>query len=78
MVNVLGMATIIFMMTNDHSRMVAIIGAIWRILTIWGRVTFLGMVTILRIVTIIGVVTILKIVAVFCTILRDGYIILGS
>ena len=43
--------------------MVAILGAVWRILTILGRVTFLGMVTILRIVTIIVVVTILEIVA---------------
>ena len=34
--------------------MVAIHGAIWRILTILGMVTFLGMVTILRMVTIIG------------------------
>ena len=41
--------------------MVAIIGAVWRILTILGRVTFLGMVTILRIVAIIAVVAILEI-----------------
>ena len=38
--------------------MVAIIAAVWKILTILGRVTFLGMVTILRVVTIIEVVTI--------------------
>ena len=59
--------------------MVAILGAIWRILTILGMVTFLGMVTILRMVTIIGGVAILEIVAVFgiFTILRDDYLILG-
>ena len=57
--------------------MVAIIWAVWRILTILGSVTFLGMVTILIIVTIIGVVTILDKAAVLgiLTILRDGYLV---
>ena len=67
MVTFLGMATIIFMMTNDHPKDVVILGTVWRILTILGRVTLLGMVTILEMVAILGIFTIL----------RDGYLLLG-